>query len=259
MISHIDRDALWQLVGRSMAASASRAPGLVTRFAPGAWRVTSDVDSWTANWIVCHGSDEASRNLFRAALDEAVASGLNTSVVVAENVRAEIVPLFDGLPMTLDGEPPMMCQEATPLQRNPRPYRGQVTRLSAADDLAPALDLAARAFELDPGVTRLAWAGVLDDPRMRLFTASSDALDSVCLAYAEGSVTYIYLMATDPDRQRRGAGRAVLTRVMDEATREGTGVLYLMASSAGQPLYRALGYETYELAEFWEVHPKSGE
>jgi ribosomal protein S18 acetylase RimI-like enzyme len=251
----IDRDALWQLVGRSMAASASRAPGLVTGFAPGAWRVTCNVNSWTANWIVCHGRDEASRNLIRAALDEAVASSLNTSMVVTADMRDEVVPLFDGLPMKLDGEPPMMWRDARPLPPNPRPYPGEVTQLAASDDLAAALDLCARSFEVDPAGTRLTWAGVLDDPQMRVYVTASDTLDSVCMAYAEGGVTYIYLMATDPDRQRRGAGRAVLTHAMNEAIAEGAGQFFLMASSAGQPLYRALGYETYELPEFWEIHP----
>jgi ribosomal protein S18 acetylase RimI-like enzyme len=98
-------------------------------------------------------------------------------------------------------------------------------------------------------------AGMLDDPAMRLFTASSDILDSVCLTYAEASVTHIYLMATDPDRQRRGAGWAVLSRAMETAIAEGATQFFLMASGAGERLYRALGYETYESAEYWMVNP----
>jgi GNAT superfamily N-acetyltransferase len=251
----IDRDALWQMFGRGMAAAMSRAPGLVIRFSSGAWQVTSDVNSWTANWLVCHGTDAASLDLLATGLDEAVANGRTTSVVVGEAARDQVARMFAGRPMVLNGVPPMMWRDARPLPPNPRPYPGEVTRLDGGSGVTAALDVAARAFDLDLAGNRLAMAGVLGDPAMRLFTASSDALDSVCLTWAEDSVTYIYLMATEPDRQRRGAGRAVLVRAMDAAIEDGATLFYLMASSAGQPLYLALGYETYESPEFWTVNP----
>jgi ribosomal protein S18 acetylase RimI-like enzyme len=259
----IDRDALWQMMGRAMAAALSRAPGLVVRVAPGAWRVTSDVDSWMANWIVCHGPDEASRAVFQAGLDDAVAGGRTTSVAVGEAVRDLIAPLFAGLPMRSEGADPLMWRDARPLPPNPRPYPGQVTRVDPGIDLTATLtavlDLIARAFEQDPARIRLAMVGILDDPAMRLFTASSETLDSVCLTYAEASVTHIYLMATDPDRQRRGAGWAVLTRAMETAIGDGATQFFLEASGAGEPLYRALGYETYDSAEYWMVNPPPDE
>jgi hypothetical protein len=131
----IDRDALWQLMGRAMAAALSRAPGLVTRVAPGAWRVTSDVDTWMANWIVCHGSDPASRAVFHAGLDDAVASGRTASVAVSEAACDDIVPLLVGRPLLSEGADSMMWRDARPLPPNPRPYPGQVSRADAGSDL----------------------------------------------------------------------------------------------------------------------------
>lgn len=90
---------------------------------------------------------------------------------------------------------------------------------------------------------------------MRLFTASSDTLDSVCMTYAEAGVTYIYLMATDPARQRRGAGWAVMSRAMEAAILAGATGFFLEASGAGEPLYRALGYETFDTVEYWMLNP----
>jgi len=127
----------------------------------------------------------------------------------------------------------------TGMATTPRSYPGQVTRLHTGADVMTALDLIARTFEVDQAGTRLAWAGVLDDPATRLFTASSDAVDSACLIYADDRVTYIYLLATDPDRQRRGASRVVLTWVMETAIRDGAARFYLMSSGAGEPLHRA--------------------
>src|SRR3712207_9475667 len=99
-----------------------------------------------------------------------------------------------------------MGRDARPLPPNPRPYPGHVARVEVAADLAVVLELIGRAFGVDPAASRLAMAGALDDPAMGMFTASSDALDGVCMTYTEAGLAHIYLMATDPDRQRRGAG-----------------------------------------------------
>jgi hypothetical protein len=45
---------------------------------------------------------------------------------------------------------------------------------------------------------------------------------------------------------------------MEIAMRDGATAFCLMASGAGEPLYRALGYETHELAEYWMVNPITG-
>jgi ribosomal protein S18 acetylase RimI-like enzyme len=257
-LENIKRDALWQLMGRAMAAALARAPGLVTRAVPGAWRVTSDVNMWMANWLACYGVDTASRTVFQAGLDDAVASGRSTSVAVSEAVRDQVAPLVAGLPLVSEDADPVMWRDARPLPPNPRPYPGQVTRVEVSADLTAVLELIGRAFGVDQAASCLAMAGALDDPAMGMFTASSDSLDSVCMTYTEASLTHIYLMATDPDRQRRGAGWAVMARAMETSIRDGATGFVLMASGAGEHLYHALGYETYEWAEYWMVNPTTG-
>jgi ribosomal protein S18 acetylase RimI-like enzyme len=251
----IDRDASWQMIGRSMAAAMSRSPGLVVRVAPGAWRVTSDVDMWMANWLVCHGMDTASLALFREGLEEAVASGRTTSVPVRNAVRDQILPLFEGCPVISEGLDPIMWRDARPIPPNPRPYPGNVAQVDAGADLTAVLDLISRAFDVDKAGTRLAMAGALDHPAMSMFTATSDTLDSLCMIWTEARLTYIYLMATDPDRQRRGAGWAVMARAMEAAIQDGATAFFLEASGAGEGLYRQLGYEIDELLEFWVINP----
>jgi ribosomal protein S18 acetylase RimI-like enzyme len=246
---NVNRDAFWQVMGRAMAAALARAPGLIARAVPGACRVTSDVDLWMANWVACYGVDAASRAVFRAGLDDAVASGRSTLVAVSEAMRDRVAPLVAGLPVVSEGAAPVMWRDARPLPPNPRPYPGQVTRVEVGADLTAVLALIGRAFGM---------AGALDDPAMGMFTASSDALDSVCMTYTEANLAQIYLMATDPDRQRRGAGWAVMARAMETAMRDGATDFCLMASGAGERLYRALGYETHELAEYWMVNPPTG-
>jgi hypothetical protein len=255
---HVNRDAFWPVMGRATAAALARAPGLIARAVPGACRVTSDVDLWLANWVACSGVDAASRAVFRAGLDEAVASGRSTLVAASQAVRDRVAPLVAGLPVVAAGAAPVMWRDARPLPPNPRPYPGHVARVEAGADLTAGLALIGRAFGVDRAAICLAMAGALDGPAMGMFTASSDALDSVCLTHTEANLAQIYLMATDPGRQRRGAGWAVLARAMETAMRDGATDFCLMASGAGERLYRALGYETHEVAGYWMVNPATG-
>lgn len=56
----------------------------------------------------------------------------------------------------------------------------------------------------------------------------------------------IRAMYTDPNFVRRGVGRLVLALCEDAARAAGFGRVELMATLAGEPLYRASGYEEIE-------------
>ncbi len=75
------------------------APGPIARVANGTWQVTSDVDSWMANWVACYGVDTASREVFHAGLDDAVTSARPRSVAVSKPVRDQVVSLCAALPV----------------------------------------------------------------------------------------------------------------------------------------------------------------
>ena len=253
-----DRDALWRQVGSATAAAETGAPGLLARFDTGAWCVLSEVDTWTANWIAAYGPD-CEPEALRGYLDAAFARGRTTSVVVDPAAYDVAHPLFAGKPMRREGNPPLMWRDAGPTLPNPRPYTGTVREIARGEDMRPVLDLISRSFEVDPALGQMTLADVLAEPAMRLFVATSDSLDSTCLTYTSGPTTYIFIMATEPARQRRGAGWAVLERAMDAATGAGATGFYLMASSAGQPLYRALGFATFVEPEFWTIYPKDAD
>ena len=59
----------------------------------------------------------------------------------------------------------------------------------------------------------------------------------------------IRAMYTDPAHARRGIGRLILTLCEDAARSAGFARLELMATAAGEPLYRACGYRVIERAE----------
>jgi GNAT superfamily N-acetyltransferase len=53
----------------------------------------------------------------------------------------------------------------------------------------------------------------------------------------------VYVMATLPEWQRRGLGKAILTRILTGAAAEGPTIIALTAGKQGYPLYRQFGFE----------------
>jgi GNAT superfamily N-acetyltransferase len=53
----------------------------------------------------------------------------------------------------------------------------------------------------------------------------------------------VYVMATLPDWQRQGLGRAIMTCLMQDANATGCDLAFLTASPYGYPLYRQYGFE----------------
>lgn len=66
-----------------------------------------------------------------------------------------------------------------------------------------------------------------------------------------GNTAAISAMATPPERQRRGVGRALLTSVIEDYRARGVERFHLIASEAGFPLYSSLGFETIANLSAW--------
>jgi GNAT superfamily N-acetyltransferase len=66
-----------------------------------------------------------------------------------------------------------------------------------------------------------------------------------------GDTGAISLMATPPEHQRKGLGRALLSQVIDEYRRRGMRRFHLGATAAGLPLYESLGFRTVAELPVW--------
>jgi len=53
----------------------------------------------------------------------------------------------------------------------------------------------------------------------------------------------VYVMATLPEYRRQGLGKAILARILSDATDDGSDFIALTASPQGYPLYRQFGFE----------------
>lgn len=58
-----------------------------------------------------------------------------------------------------------------------------------------------------------------------------------------GTTGWVFNVATDPDRRRRGYSRACVVALLDWYREQGVRRIELRASEGGEPLYRSLGFE----------------
>ncbi|MBS0411485.1 MAG: GNAT family N-acetyltransferase [Proteobacteria bacterium] len=66
-----------------------------------------------------------------------------------------------------------------------------------------------------------------------------------------GDTAAISLMATPPEHQRKGVGRALLSQVIHDYRRRGVARFHLGATEAGRPLYDSLGFALVAELPVW--------
>ncbi|MFL5840550.1 MAG: GNAT family N-acetyltransferase, partial [Thermoleophilaceae bacterium] len=79
--------------------------------------------------------------------------------------------------------------------------------------------------------------------RNKLYTGSGDAAEDLRLLDPATEAARVRAMFVRGDWTRRGLGRAILESCQDAARSEGFTTMVLMATLAGEPLYRAFGFE----------------
>ncbi len=164
---------------------------------------------------------------------------------------AALHPVAKGLGLTYGGAFPLMSlTEAKPSGA------GSGFRIEQVGDPASrarAVDLQARGFQLG----REAMARLLDDSFALatppdVFVASLDGEPmSTVTATVDVADVGIWTMATPPEHQGKGAGRALLGSVLDRYRERGATRFYLYATEAGQPLYRSLGFTVAAPCAAW--------
>ncbi len=97
--------------------------------------------------------------------------------------------------------------------------------------------------------TRSAWSSTFpaqrmsDEPALHMYGAEHmGRLVSVAAAYWEDAVGYVGIMATLPDLQGHGAGRAVFAPLLADGAQPGISIVHLISSVEGRRLYERVGF-----------------
>ena len=127
-------------------------------------------------------------------------------------------------------------------------------RIAAVHEMPAFSELVASAFALDRAwVDRtFASAALLDAPALDFYVAyRGDVPMSGVTTTGAGRLVGIWSMSTPPDKQRQGAGQAILLAAMRDHVKRGAQTFYLVATPAGKPLYDRLGFETIDQLSIW--------
>jgi GNAT superfamily N-acetyltransferase len=158
-------------------------------------------------------------------------------------------PAADGL--ALEASLPLMVLR---MAEAPWPSRACEIRRAVGEAAGiVAGDLAAAAFGLPREIVARCWDVTLaPTSTAQTFIAwdGGEPMSAVTLS-RHGTTVGVWTMATPPERQGQGWGRALLTQVLDTCRREGVDRAYLYATPAGAPLYRSIGFATVADLPVW--------
>lgn len=174
------------------------------------------------------------------ALDAVLHKGVDALLVVDEGAQ-EARSWADARGLTCVGQLPLMERTAAKLH----PTSDFQVRRVGASEAGEANRLAAAAFSLDEAACNLAMApGTFMTDEIDLWLADDEGVSLGCGVFIRnGDHVGIYTMATHPDQQKRGVGRAILETAMAHYQELGVERFTLGATEKGYPLYTKVGFE----------------
>jgi GNAT superfamily N-acetyltransferase len=241
---------LWRLVGDGLALCMRGARNYAARLTPDAALALSGEAVADLNYAVI-GSGPAPEARLREFSHAITTDRLPIVLILAPEVTQPLASLAQDMGFRHVGSMPLMIHEAPLAPAAEATY--QVARVADADTLREANAVAARAFALPEDAAQRAFGPpLLAAPGVELFLArqGSTPVSSVQTTRFGASVG-IWTMATLPQHQRKGAGRALLQQVMQHHRDGGATLFYLCATQAGYPLYERLGFHTVSQCAVW--------
>jgi hypothetical protein len=222
------------------------------------WVALSGAPSVEYNAALVHGAGD----LLDQTVDEVLASGAPAVVMVAGRAGDEVGCLRARDWISI-GSTPLMHLDlrssgAAASARNAAgARRGQARRTARQldrDDHRAVRELVGEVFGVGPDLARVAISGVVAglDGQALWGAFDPDGTLVSCLATVRvGETVVVWSMATALAERQCGYGAAALGTALSAAADEGATSSLLSSSAAGEPLYRALGYQELERWHQW--------
>ena len=177
--------------------------------------------------------------------------GSPLTAVVSPHVAQSLAPVATRLGFTAVGTAPLMVlRPDVPVQPS---RRTNIVRALGPELVGIAGDLIAAAFDEPRDViARCIDVCVTPTAGVETHIAWGDEGPMCTVSVTPtGNTAGITLMATPPEHQRKGMGRALLSQVIDDYRRRGVERFHLGATEAGRPLYTSLGFERVADLSVW--------
>jgi GNAT superfamily N-acetyltransferase len=247
-----DADMLFRILRSTMVQlNATSARGIVRAY-PGAALSLSGEPVADLNYAVIDDVPDAEERLreFHAVIDRLA---LPTIVFLAPAVNERLAPIAVSLGLQFVGAAPIMVHEPVIIPRTSE--RFEVTIVRDAKELEAVVDITVGAYSMPKdSASRVIGPDFLLSSGIDVFLARRDGVPiSVGLTFRNGPIVGVYSMATAPDQQRQGAGRAVMDAIMTHHMERGAKVFYLGATEEGYHLYEQVGYRVALEVPTWVI------
>jgi GNAT superfamily N-acetyltransferase len=249
-----EAEELIRLCVRALVAQMSAAPGFELHMTQTCVLGLTDEPLADFNMLTL-GPDPDAAGFFARSVARARERRLPLLALMSPHVAQTLAPLATRLGLAPAGASPLMVLRPTTPVRPSRAIR--VTRALGPELVAVAGDLAAAAFAVPrDAVARCIDVGVTETAGVETYIGWGDdgPMSAVSVTPA-GNTAGISLMATPPEHQGKGFGRALLSQVIDDYRRRGMQRFYLGASDAGLRLYESLGFERVADLSAWVLGP----
>jgi ribosomal protein S18 acetylase RimI-like enzyme len=247
-----DPHMLFRIMRRTMMqVTASSARGIIRAYPGSALALTCEPVA-DLNYVVIDDMPDAEDRLreFHAIIGELA---LPAIVFLAPSVNEYLAPIAASLGLQFVGAAPFMAHEPVEM---PRPSdRFQVTIVRDAKDLQAVVDITVAAYRMPKeSASRVLGPEVLLSSGVDIFLARRDGVPiGSGITFQNGPIVGVYSMATSPDQQRQGAGRAVMDALTAHHMERGAKVFYLGATEEGYHLYEQIGYRVALEVPTWVI------
>ena len=253
-----ETEELLQLCVRALAAQMIPAPGIELHMTRNCVLGLTDEPLADFNRLTL-AADPGAEDFLIRSVARAKERGRPLCAIMSPQLAQSLAPVATRLGLTAVGTSPLMVLRPDVAIAPSRPVR--IARALGPELVGIAGDLIAAAFDtprhliadyIDACMTETSgvetWIAWGDDGPM--------CTVSITPTGDTGGVT---LMATPPQHQRKGLGRALLSQVIADYRRRGVTRFHLGATEAGRPLYDSLGFELVADLPVWilECHASS--
>lgn len=245
-----ETEELIQLCVRALAAQMIAAPGAELHMTRSCILGLTDEPLADFNRLTLGADPEAEGFLIRSVA-RAQERGRPLAVTMTPRAAQTLAPVAARLGLAAVGTAPLMVLRPDVPVRPTRPTN--VVRALGPELVGIAGDLIAAAFDEPRDViARCIDVCVTPTAGVETYVAWGDEGPMCTVSVTPtGDTAGITLMATPPEHQRKGMGRAVLSQVIADYRRRGVARFHLGATEAGRPLYTSLGFELVADLSVW--------
>jgi len=249
-----ETEELIELCVRALVSQMIAAPGIELHVTRHAVLALTDEPLPDFNRLTLGADPEAEGFLVRSVA-RARERGRPLTAVMSPQAAEALAPVATRLGLVAVGTAPLMVLRPEVVVRPSRPTK--IVRALGPDLVRVAGDLVAAAFgEPRDVIARCIDVCVTPTAGVETYVAWGDDGPMCAVTITPtGDTAGISLMATPPEHQRRGMGRALLSQVIDDYRRRGVKRFHLGSTEAGRPLYASLGFELVADLPVWILEP----